>query len=254
MNHQPFCERVDIDHVLNDDRFSKGMAKLEFMAHSGSVALITGQTGVGKSTLIRQFVSGLKQAQALAIYIYLTQVKASSLLSLIVSELGETPRRGKDRLFHQILTKTGKHQQTTLLIIDEAHLLCNEALTDLRLMISSAMDERPPFKMVLIGQETLRRNLRQEQHADFANRISVHIKLNPLTEDQCDAYIDFQMKSAGSSDKVFEPEVKKMIHEYSNGVPRQINNIATGCLIAAMSEKSQKINREILNMVMDELN
>lgn len=254
MSHQPFCERADINNILNDQRFERAAAKLHFMLQGGAVALISGPTGVGKSTLIRRFVSELKQAQTLTVYIYLTQVKASSLLSLIVSQLGETPRRGKDRLFGQILRKTSKDQQTTLLIFDEAHLLCDEALTDLRLMISSAMDEKPPFKMILLGQEALRRNLRQEQHADFANRISVHIKLNPLTQEQCEAYIDFQMKCAGAPEKVFEPEVKRMIHEYSSGVPRQINNIATGCLIAAMAEKSSKINIQILHMVMDELN
>ena len=60
------------------------------------------------------------------------------------------------------------------------------------------------------------------------------------------------MKYAGASEKVFDTEVKEMIHEYSNGIARQINNIATGCLINASIQKAQKISMELLNQTMNE--
>jgi len=89
-------------------------------------------------------------------------------------------------------------------------------------------------------------------HIDFGQRISVYYHLKPLSKTQTIAYIDFQMKQAGASEKVFEPEVKEMIHEYSNGIPRQINNIATACLINANIQNTQKINLELLNQTMRE--
>jgi hypothetical protein len=65
-----------------------------------------------------------------------------------VIQLGEAPRRGKDNLFVQILDRTAKGDLSTLLIIDEAHLIDPQALTDLRLLVSSALDTDLPLRRV----------------------------------------------------------------------------------------------------------
>ena len=66
------------------------------------------------------------------------------------------------------------------------------------------------------------------------------------------------MKSVGSTDKVFEPESKGLVHEYASGIPRQINNIATACLINAASKdlkkvynraRQESITKELLDIV-----
>lgn len=253
MTTQPFAERLSVDHLLFDERLARGMAKLEYLLRQGNIALITGQTGIGKSTLIRYFLKQLKPNQAYPVYLYLTPVKDTSFLSAIVSELGEVPRRGKDKLFKIILNKTAKIQATTLLIIDEAHLLSSESLTDLRLLVSSALDDKPPLKIILVGQKKLKMTIQQDSHADLAGRISVWVNLNPLAREETVAYIDHQVTSAGASDSLFEPEVKALIHDFSGGIPRAINNIATACLIAGASLKAQRIDMDILNTVIDEL-
>ena len=145
---------------------------------------------------------------------YLTCVTATCLLQLVVRSLGEEPRRGKERLFLQILDKTKEAEGTTLLIIDEAHLLEPQALTDLRLLVTSTMDDgEPSLKILLSGQERLRDQLKRSDHADLAHRINVRFHMQPPTAEQTASSSDFQMNSAGASDKVFEPESKKLAHE-----------------------------------------
>ncbi len=97
--------------------------------------------------------------------------------------MGEVPRRGKERLFEQIIERAGRAESKLLLIMDEAHLLDGEALTDLRLLISSAIDVAPPLKILLVGQETLRATLKQSQHQALLNRIHVHFRLKPLSKE-----------------------------------------------------------------------
>lgn len=252
MMAQPFTERVAPQQILRDERMTQGLARLQYMASHGTIALVEGQTGVGKSILIKLFLSNLPQNQYLPLYIHFTHVKSSSLFKLIVNELGESPKRTKEQTFLQIIDKVRKTNLITLLIIDEAHLLDSYAITDLRLLVSSALEDAPPLKIILSGQEDIKKKLKSSSHIDFAHRISVHYHLKPLTKTQTIAYIDFQMKYAGASDKVFEPEVKEMIHEYSNGITRQINNIAIGCLINASIQNSQKINLDLLNQTMAE--
>lgn len=252
MKTQPFVERVSIEQILKDERISQGLARLQYLASFGTIALITGQTGVGKSILIKLFLATLAQNQYLPVYIHFTHLRASSLFKLIVSELGESPKLTKEQTFLQIISKVHKTNLTILLIIDEAHLLHSDAITDLRLLISSAIEDTPPLKIILSGQEEIKKRLNMSSNIDFWQRISVYYHLKPLTKAQTIAYIDFQMKQVGASEKIFEPEVKEIIHEYSNGIPRQINNIATACLISASIQNSQKINLEVLNQTMSE--
>jgi general secretion pathway protein A len=166
--------------------------------------------------------------------------------------LGEVPRRGKERLFEQILDKARQTEGALLVIFDEAHLLDGDALTDIRLLISSALDVRPPLKLLLVGQEPLRAVLRRTQHADLVNRISVRYQLRPLTREQTCRYIDFQITQAGGDSKLIDDSVKAAIHDFANGMPRQINNLATACLLQATARKVQRIDENLFQQAVSE--
>ena len=252
MSTHPFSEDLPVERFLKDERLTQGLARLEYFAKEGRIALITGTTGVGKSSLIRLFVHHLSRHLFLPVYLYLTHVKTTGLLNLIVSALGEMPKRGKDRLFLQILEKTKKTEFTTLLIIDEAQLMEPASLTDLRLLVSSVLGEKPALKLLLSGQETLRHQLKQAARADFVNRICVRYHMPPLTKEQTVSYIDYQLRQAGASEKIFEPEAKDLIHDYAGGIPREVNNIATACLINAATRNLQKITDRLVNETMVE--
>ena len=252
MTQNPFTERPPIEWLLNDERSAQGLARLEYFAQEGLVALLIGQTGIGKSSLLRLFLNSLPHNRYNPRYVHLTHLNARGLLRLIVTELGEAPAFGKDRLFTQILEHARKAGAPTILILDEAHLIDPAALTDLRLLLSSAIDNGPPLKILLSGQEPLKNLLNRASHADLQNRITVRYRLAPLSEQQTSAYIDARVRQSGGSDKLFEPEAKTSIHEYAAGVPRQINNIATACLIHAAAQNTKKINEPLVNLTINE--
>lgn len=252
MNGHPFQERPPVQWVLNDNRISQSLARLDYFARQGTLALLIGQTGVGKSTLLRLFMQNLSKNRYRPLYLHFTGIPSAGLLRLIVSQLGEAPRRGKDNLFLQILDRTAKEDLSTILIIDEAHLIDPQALTDLRLLVSSALDTDAPVKIVLCGQEPLARLLTRASLSDLVNRITVRCYLGALTNEQTTSYIDFRMCSAGSNEKVFEPEAKSLIHDYASGIPRQVNNIATACLLNAAAQKLNKINEALVSDTMAE--
>jgi general secretion pathway protein A len=250
MARLPFQERAPVESILCDERLSEGLARLRYLAEQGSIGLVSGPTGVGKSSLLRLFVRSLSPNLYQPIYLSLTHVGASGILRLLVTALGEVPRRGKERLFLQIIDRLGKTDRTTLLLIDEAHLLPSEALIDLRLLVSSGLDEGPRLKILLSGQELLRQELKRASHQDLVNRISVRFQISPLSREQSSSYIDSQLKHAGASEKIFDAEAKSLIHDYSSGLPRQINSCATACLLNAASKNIQKVTEALVNDTM----
>lgn len=254
MTDHPFNERVPIGGIFRDERMTQGTARLEFLKEYATLGLITGDEGVGKSSLIRLYIDSLGKNRYRPLYIHLTRLNALSLLKLLVSTMGEAPARGKERVFLQILNKTKSKDITTILLIDEAQLLASEALIDLRLLISSAIDDSSRLKIVLIGHSTIKKELTRSCHSALVQRMTVHYHIPPLTISQTNQYIDFHMRRVGSSDKVFETEVKNDIHEYARGIPRLINNLATVCLLNAAANNSQKVTTAILLKTIDEFN
>lgn len=251
LNAHPFTEKPPIEWIMRDPRMDQALARLKFFEQQGTIALTIGQTGVGKSSLLRLFMHELPQNRYDPIYLHLTALNPNAFLRLIVVKLGEKPKMGKDRMLLQILERINQNDKCTILVIDEAHLLDPQTLINLRLLISS-IDEEISLKIVLSGQEDLSQILKRSAHADLDHRITLRFILRPLSKEKTFAYIDYRISKAGGPDKIFEPEAKDLIHDYSGGVPRQINNIATACLLNAAARGTKKISEALVNDTMNE--
>jgi general secretion pathway protein A len=254
MTSHPFTEKPHDQALLCDERFDQALARLKFFRDQGQLALITGYTGVGKSSLLKLFKKDLPRNRCRHHFFNITSLNANAFLRMIVSRLGEPPKMGKDRLFLQIISRIRNTETDTLFFIDEAHLLPSQALIDLRLLlIGNGDDAVPPLKIVLCGQEPLASRLKRSELADLDGRINVRIRLTPLTKFQTTAYINHRLKSAGSSEKIFDSDAKDLIHDFSGGIPRTINHLATICLINAASKNLSQVNDQIVNHSMIEL-
>jgi len=182
--------------------------------------------------------------------LHLAHLSSSDLLRRLVRTLGETPLWSKDQLLGQIRDRAQQVDGTLLVLLDEAHLLKAETLTDLRLLVSSALDDQPPLKLVLAGQPPLLELLRR--HRDVLDRITVRYHLHSLSKPQTAAYLDFHVRTAGGTDALFDPAVKDLIHDYSGGVPRQINNLATACLLQATVQNAAHVDEALLQQTLSE--
>lgn len=251
LNAHPFTEKPPIEWLLRDEHIDQALARLKFFEQQGAIALIIGQTGLGKSSLLRLFIHELPQNRYNPLYLHLTPLNANAFLRLIVIKLGEKPKMGKDRMLLQILERIDQNDKCTLFIIDEAHLIHPNTLTDLRLLISS-IDEKISLKIILCGQENLSQILKRSSHADLLHRVTLQFIMRSLSKEKTSAYIDSRITKAGGSDKIFETEAKDLIHDYTGGVPRQINNVATACLINAAARGMKKITESLVNETMAE--
>lgn len=252
LRSQPFSEHAAATALWQDPRMKEGLARLEFLLSMGELGVLTGPSGVGKSALIKRFLNSLTPQQCETVYCHLTHLPSAGLLKLIASQLGEPPRRGKDRVYEQILERAERAEGTLLLILDEAHLLSAESLTDLRLLISSALDVGPRLKILLAGQDSLRAAVKRAQHVDLLNRISVRYQLRPLTKQQTSQYVDFQISTAGGDVKIFGEEVKQLLHDFTGGLPRAINNLAIACLLQAAGQDVARVDEAVFRQAAGE--
>ena len=253
MTQQPFQEYPSIEGFFSHEAFSQGVARLTYFASGQSdVALLTADSGLGKSSLIRSFLHHQTQQAFNPVSIGFTGLSGHAFLRSMVSSLGEAPAAQKDVLFQQIMKKTAAaNKGPTLFLLDNAHLLCNEALVDLQLLLS-ANQERINIKLIFIAHQELKKRFKETQHKSLAQRIALMCSLDSFDEALTHQYIDFQMRFAGSNDRVFEDNVKSDIQQYTHGCPRLINNLATHCLIGAAIKQVKIIDRTLLQQALNE--
>ncbi len=252
MTDNPFAENPVIDAIFRDERMTQGLARLNYMVQNSNVALITGDPGVGKSVLIKLFMNSLGKNRYQPVHIRQTRLSSLSFLKFVVHSLGEVPARGKEKVLLQILDKIKSCDVITTLLIDQAHLLDPDVLIDFQLIISSAIEDNSGLKIVLVGYPLIAEELRRSRHESLRQLITVGYHIAPMTLSQTSQYIDFQLRRVKCSEKLFEDEVKKGIHEFGRGIPRVVNNLATACLLIASAENLRRINNEIFSRTLDE--
>jgi len=97
------------------------------------------------------------------------------------------------------------------------------------------MDQTAPFCLLLLGQPTLRRRLRQGAFAALDQRIGLRYAIAGLDRAETNSYVQHHLALAGRSDTLFSDDAVALIHEVSRGLPRQVNNLAVQSLIAAFA-------------------
>ena len=58
-------------------------------------------------------------------------------------------------------------------------------------------------------------------------------------------YVDFQISQAGGDIKIFGPEVKDLLHDFTGGLPRAINNLAIACLLQATAANLARVDEDV---------
>ncbi len=254
MTDTPFQEQPTISRLICHDSFDRQLARLRHFSEQGRIALLTGRTGVGKTSLIRLLMEQLEPRLVYPVMVQTSRMGATALLRQVLCKLGERPTRGREKLFAQLNDKAIALGRTILLIIDESHLPEPESLIDLRLLADTSRDNGSPlFRILLSGQDELLRFIKQDRFTDLRERICIRATLYPLDAKGTSLYIASQLKSVGSDEKIFLPTTIVMIYDYSGGVPRRINNAATACLMAAASKKTKLIDEKICRHALEEL-
>ena len=118
--------------------------------------VITGEVGVGKTTIVRSYLERVVKQQKKIIYIFNSNLSFGNLLKTIYKELGLDARTDDtvemlDGLY-QVLMEEYKQGNTVLLIVDEAQNMPIETLENIRMLSNLETSKIKLLQIVLIGQ------------------------------------------------------------------------------------------------------
>jgi len=110
------------------------------------------------------------------------------------------------------------------------------------------------MQIVLAGQPQLADRLASPTMAQLRQRISMVIRIEPLTHQEVNAYIDHRLWIAGCEKPAFlTVGARKLIADHSEGIPRNINNLCFNAMSLACALQRKTIDRDIIRDVIADL-
>jgi type II secretory pathway predicted ATPase ExeA len=198
------------------------------------LALVTGEVGSGKSTAIRAFAESLEKNQFTWVYIDDPTIGMRGLWSSVAAQLGLNIKFFKWQLLPTIKNAIEKNfhddHKTTVLVIDDAHLLKPAALEELRLFTNFRIDSHSPMLLILLAQPEFRNFLQLKALEAFSQRLVLRVQVTGLEQNEVKEYIHHHLAIAGRTDPLFTDDVITEIYHYAKGLPRVINTLCYDCL------------------------
>jgi general secretion pathway protein A len=216
--------------------------------------VITGEVGVGKTTILRSYLEGVAKQRTKVVYIFNTHVSFKNLLKTIYKELGFDPKSGDivEMLndLYQILMEEYRQGNTVLLIADEAQNMPIETLENLRMLSNLETSNDKLLQIVLIGQYEFEEILNLHELRQLKQRIVLRSVIVPLTQKESIAYIKHRLgKAAMNGSQVFTKGAMKRIVKEARGIPRLLNILCDNALITGFGYKKRPVNTRIVEEV-----
>lgn len=252
----PFGKAIPVQSVHRYAQFEELADYLTYVAEEGSVGLVTGEIGAGKSTAIRVFLDSLDDRRYHLCYVGNADDSRSVFRHLAWSfGMRAAHLKGdlRDDVHTRIQALWTEHNKRTILVVDEAQLLGTRGLQELRLLTNFACDSDSPLGLLLVGQVQLRGHLKQLPNAALDERIFIRYHLAGLSLNETKAYIQAHLKAVGASDDVFTKEAIGLIFQHSKGLPRKINKIAILALLKAGTKEVKPIDATIVEAAIKDI-
>lgn len=248
----PFENVPDPEFMYYSSEHEEALVRLVYaVKRNKGAVLLTGEIGCGKTTLSRVFIQQLADSEFDIGLITNPSLVPVDFLKEALYQIGLNPQANTKmdllKLLNDHMLENMKKGRTTLFIIDEAQLIYDETFEEIRLLLNFQLNDRYLLNLVLIAQPELRDKIRSYKQLD--QRIAIRYHLNPLSIEDTGKYIAFRMEKAGREELVFASDAVEEIYNYSEGVPRKINNICDLALLIGFSTKMEQITAEVIKKV-----
>ena len=258
LTSKPFQLTPDPSFFYGSKWHKRAMSYLQYgLSQAEGFIVITGDIGTGKTTIANSLLDQM-QDDIVAAQIVTPKLTPDELVKMVASKFhinvqGSTKSDILNDLeaFLMSLHKQGKR---ALLLVDEAQNLPLETIEELRMLSNFQVSGKPLLQSFLLGQEELQPILRAPNMEQFRQRIVASCHLAPLTDAECQAYIEYRMHHAGwKGDKLFSEGAYDRIFQFTHGVPRKINTLMDRILLYGFLEELETLDENAVENVIKEV-
>ena len=205
--------------------------------HHEPFALLTGETGTGKTALLRELRGELDRARYRVLYFAEAQkLGAAGLVKVVAESLRVRTSMCHSLSLDRLLRALADEPHTLMLWLDESHQLPEETLAEARALAESNLEGPPRVQVLLVGLPKLRLELQSRPY--LWRRIVVREELTGLVSEELAPFLTHHF-GADQAKRLCD-EGRQMLFERAKGVPGLITPMFRA-ITAAYSDNSSPI-------------
>lgn len=258
-NERPFQLSPDPRFFFATKHHQRALSYLQYgLDQKEGFIVITGPIGTGKTTIARNLMANISDADIVAAQLVTTKLNPEELLELVIAEFNiaydGNSKAEMLTAIEKFLIMLNEQGKRALLLVDEAQNLPAETVEELRMLSNFQLDNQPLIQSFLLGQEELKAIIQAPNMEQFRQRIIASAHLKPLSIEEVKNYINHRIHQAGyEKEDLFSDQAFTLIHEKTLGVPRKINIFVDRILLFGFLEELESIDEQAILSVADEM-
>lgn len=255
MTATPFSREIPSKELYMPAELTEVLNRLTYVARRQLFAVLTGDCGTGKTTILRKFRDSLDSSCYKFLYISDSKLTPRNFYRNLLEQMGFSAKynRGdaKRQLHGEIEIMKAVHKVQPVCVCDECHLMNREMLEEIRFILNTQLDSASPMGLILVGQTELWQKLQQQAYTAIRQRIDVQSVLNHYDRAGTGAYIKKQLTYAGVSNAIFTEAAIDKIHQYTAGTARMIDKVCTSLLLYGSQSRLRLIDDHAVGLILE---
>jgi len=222
--------------------------------HGRSSVILVGEPGVGKTCVLRALRQRLPSTGFRLTYCHNATLGRRDFYRQLCLALSLKPSATAAAVFYAVTThveELGHERQHPVFLLDEAHLLHQDVLDHLHILLNYQWDSRALLSLILVGLPELEDRLARRHNRSLYSRLHTRLRIDPLTPEDTAEYLRTRLARAGCERELFSSDAIAMLHEAASGALRDIDRIATAALREAARKKRKLVERDVLARALD---
>jgi type II secretory pathway predicted ATPase ExeA len=214
--------------------------------------ILTGEPGAGKTCVLRALRHRLPQAGFRLTYCHNATLGRRDFYRQLCLALGLTPSAAAAAVFFAISSHVedlGRERLHPVFLLDEAHLLHQDMLDHLHILLNYKCDSRALLSLVLVGLPELNDRLALRRNRSLFSRVQRRLAISPLAPEDSIEYVRVRLQNAGCDRELFTGDALAMLHEAANGSLRDLDRLATAALREPARRKRKLVERDVIGRV-----
>jgi type II secretory pathway predicted ATPase ExeA len=252
----PFTRDIPVASLYNSAVLEEVASRLEFAAERQQFALVVGDCGSGKTTIIRRFQAALSPDRYKVLYVSDSQMTPRNFYKILLEQFGVAAyyyrSDAKRQLHKEIELLKSAHGIKPVVVADESHLFKREMLEEVRFTLNNMYDSVSPMALILVGQLELLDTLKRQPYQAIRQRVDIKCEIPNYDRAQTAQYIGCHMSYAGAASDVFSDGAVDTIYHYSAGSARMVNKVCTACLSFGAQSRKKIIDDHMVKLIIEQ--
>ena len=251
----PFSKEIDDkDLWLPPSKASLVDDMLEALSMRQSISLV-GDPGVGKTCVLRALRHRLPEQGFRLTYCHNATLGRRDFYRQLCQAIGLSPSATAAGVFYAVSSHVqdlSRDRLHPVFLLDEAHLLHQDTLDHLHILLNYEWDQRALLSLVLVGLPELGDRLALRRNRSLYSRIHHRFAIGATTPDDTAEYCKHRLKGVGYERDLFTSDSLTMLHEAAGGSLRGIDRVASLALRDAARRKKKLVERDCVARVFDQ--